>query len=103
MITEGVRLPFLLMDQLLLDLILPVILTVKKIANLRMAQGFAAIIHHQILLGNISGIFRLAVFCQQMIKRLVACRPLIFRDGIIPFLTIRKFRINIINNPAKGK
>ena len=57
----------------------------------------------QVLLADIGNIAALCIFGEQMVKRLVSCWSNFFGNRFIPFLAVRKDRINIKNNAAKVK
>lgn len=66
-----------------------------------MSDWFFGVIREQILFGHISDVFCFVVFGIQVIKRLVFVRSHAFRNGVVPLLSISKFRVDIENYPAK--
>ena len=59
------------------------------------------IVRHQILLADIGDIAVFQILGEKMVEWLVFCRANIFGDRLIPFLAVRKDRINIENHAAK--
>ena len=84
-----------------LDLIAAVLRPGEHFFDLGMAHGVAGGIGQQILLRDISHIFRLGVFSKKMIKRLILARPDFFGNGEPPFFCIREYRVDIVNDPAE--
>jgi len=56
---------------------------------------------NQIALTDIGDVTRFLVFGEQMIERLIARRAHVLRDCLIPFLTVRKNRIDVEHHTAK--
>ena len=70
----------------------------EELFKIRMFDRLARIISDQILLGNISHVVALVILGQQMIERLILGRTAVFRNGHVPFLGIRKDRVDIENH-----
>lgn len=60
-------------------------------------------IGQQVLLANICIIAAVRVFGKQVVKRLIFCRTHGFGNGLIPFLAVGKYGVNIKDNAAKFK
>jgi len=75
----------------------------KHVLDLGMSQWCTARVRHEILLRDIGDIFAFRVLCKEMIEGLVAARPYVFRNGLIPFFRIVKFRIDIEDYTSKGE
>lgn len=67
----------------------------------RVVDRLFGVVHHQILLADISDISAVGIFGEQMVKGLVLARANIGGDRRIPFLAIGKDRVDIKNHPAK--
>lgn len=80
-----------------------VIQPVEHFFNLRMTQGLAAQIRHEVLFRYVSDIFGFRVFSEQMIKGLIAMRTRFLGNGFIPFFRIREFRIYVEDDPTEGE
>lgn len=66
-----------------------------------MVHRLARAILYQILLADIGHVICLIIFGEQVVKRLVFDRTAIFWNGVIPFLGIRKLRIDVENDPSE--
>ncbi len=84
-----------------LQLILPIGKIVEHGGNGGMVHRATVFIGHQILLADISDIAAVRIFGEQMIERLILCRAYMFRDRVIPFVTICKYGINIEHHAAE--
>ncbi|EDM70609.1 hypothetical protein RAZWK3B_05672 [Roseobacter sp. AzwK-3b] len=73
----------------------------EQIRNIGMIHRLPGIIRHQVLLRDIGHVIALLVLGQQMVERLLARRTAVLGDGVIPFLGIREFGIDIKNHPAE--
>jgi hypothetical protein len=69
----------------------------------RMANRPMLHIWQQILLTYISNVAVVRILGEQMIKRLIFGGAHTFRDRLIPFIAIGKYRVHIKNNTAKIK
>src|SRR5690349_2045289 len=66
-----------------------------------MVHRLLAVVEQQVLLANISDVIRLRVLREQMIVRLVLRGTEVLRDGLIPFFTVGKLRIDVEDDAAK--
>ena len=73
----------------------------ENLADLRMPEWVARLVRHQILLRDISHIFRLGVLGEQVIEWLVTVRAHLFGDGVPPFLGVVEHRIDIEHDATK--
>jgi hypothetical protein len=71
--------------------------------HLRVPNGRSGVISEQILLRNISRIFRFLILGEQVIKRLVLARARLGGNGVIPFVRIVEFRIDVKNHATELK
>lgn len=76
---------------------------IKQFGDIGVVYRPADRIFEQVLLANIGDIGAIITFGEKVIKRLVAMRAYMFRDGFIPFFRIGKHGIDIENHPAKIK
>ena len=60
-----------------------------------------AIVRDQILLADIGDVAAFCILGEQVIEGLVLARSKRLGDGFVPFLTVRKDRIDVKNHPAK--
>lgn len=72
----------------------------ENLMKRRMPRWILLVIIFKILLTDVGGF---AVFREQMVEWLVATRPAFLGNGVPPFLTVGKFRIDIENDTAKGQ
>lgn len=68
-----------------------------------MTNRCAALVAEQILLRHVRDIFRFVVFGEQMVEGLILAGPHFSRNRLLPFLGIRKFRIDIKNHAPEWK
>jgi hypothetical protein len=57
----------------------------------------------QVLLADIGNVAALTIFSEQMVKGLVAVRPDILRDGLIPFLAIGEDGVDVEYHTPKAE
>jgi len=88
--------------QLKMQRILTILKRTKQIGNIRMLYRLSGIICNQVLFTDISHIIGLIIFGQQVIEWLFLKRATVLGNRCIPFIGIRKFRIDIKNNTPKG-
>jgi hypothetical protein len=74
----------------------------ENFVDLRMANGIAGGVGHEILLRDIGDIFGVGVFGEEMIERLVLARPDFRRNRLPPFLGIREDRVDVVDNSPEG-
>lgn len=75
----------------------------KKLSQFRVIHWSLFLVSDQILLADISDIARLSVLGEQVIEGLILGGADVFRDGIVPFLAVRKNGVDIEDHPAKRK
>ncbi len=75
----------------------------KKLSQFRVIHWTLLLVSDQILLADISDIARLSVLSEQMVEGLILGGADVFRDGIVPFLAVRKDWVDIKDHPAKRK
>jgi hypothetical protein len=73
----------------------------EEVVHLRVAHRFARRIFQQVLLRYIGDVFGLVVLGEQMVEGLVLARPDFLRNGLIPFLRVREFGIDVENDAAE--
>ena len=66
-----------------------------------MVDRLSLVIEDQILLANVSDVAALGILGEQVIEGLVLGRPDFFRNGLIPFVAVGKFGIDIEHHAAK--
>src|SRR3546814_7053941 len=66
-----------------------------------MVDRLVAVVGHQIALADIGDIARIAVFGEQMVKRLVLGRAQILRDRVVPFVGIGEDGVDVENDAAE--
>lgn len=66
-----------------------------------MVYGAMIGIGQQILLAHISDVAAVSILGEKMVEGLVFARAHAFGDRLIPFLAVRKHRINVEHHPAK--
>jgi hypothetical protein len=74
----------------------------KNLADLGMAQRVLRGIRQQILFRDIGDIFRLGIFREEMIKRLIAAGAHFFGNGIPPFLGVVENGVISNTTPRNG-
>ncbi len=75
----------------------------KYLVHLGMAYRLTVFVLEKILFGNIGDVFGFLILGEKMIKWLVAARTNFIGDRFVPFLGVRKFRIDIKNHATKRK
>ena len=87
--------------QLEMQRVVPVLERPEEIGNVGMLDRFAGIVRHQVLFADIGDVVALIVLGQQVVERLLLRRAAVLGNGVVPFLGIGEFRIDIEHNPAE--
>ena len=74
----------------------------KQVRYIGVVHRFARVVSDQVLLRDVRDIIALVILSEQMVKRLIFDRAAVFWDGLIPFICIRKFRIDVKNHTPEG-
>ena len=74
----------------------------KELCDLWVAQRLVAIIRQKVLLGHISHILRLLVFCEQMVEGLIFVRTDICGNGFPPLFRVAENRVDSNTTPRNG-
>lgn len=80
---------------------MPVMKVAEEVRQVRMIHWLTGIIGDKVLLRDVGNVIALVVLREEMIKRLILGWPAFLRNGLIPFLRIRKHRVDIENDAAK--
>src|SRR5262245_53993786 len=83
--------------------ILPLLVLLEHLGDLRVAQGFTRLVRHQILLRNVGNILSLCVLGEQVIERLIFPWSHLRGYRLIPFLRIGEFRVDVEHDSSKRK
>ena len=75
---------------------------VKDVLQRRMTHGDPRVVDDQVLLRHIGHVLRVIILGQQMVERLVARGTHLGRNGLVPLLGVRKFRINVEDDAPEG-
>jgi len=89
------------MGQRVAQLIVTRLGLVEIVKDTWMLDGYRVLFQDQILLRNISLVAARLVLREQVVKRLILVRSDFLRDRLVPRLSVRILRIDVINHPAK--
>lgn len=81
--------------------VITVRVTYEKFVDLRVLYRRASSIRQKVLLGDVRDIGRFLIFGQKVIKRLVLNGPNVLGNGLVPFLGVIEFRVDVEYDPAK--
>ncbi len=93
----GVSAPWTFSDAI------PRLALVKDAADIGISQRRLVFVVDEVLLGDISDVFSLVVFGEEMVEGLVAFRPNFRRDGIPPFSVLEYSGSTSITHTAERK
>ena len=79
-----------------------VLVALEGLLDLRMADGIAGGVGHEVLLRHIGDIFGFGVFSEEMVERLVLARTQLFGNRQPPFLGVGEHRIDVIDDAPEG-
>lgn len=77
------------------DPVLPAVVKVEPVRYLGVVQGFVPVIGQQVLLRDVGDVCSLVVFREEMVERLVLAGTDILGNGLVPFLGVVEFRVDI--------
>lgn len=82
-------------------LISPAVKRLEQLVNLRMVNGPILSVTNQVLLTDIGDIRAVVILGEQVVERLIAARPQVFRDRLVPLLAIGEDRVDVEHDAAK--
>jgi hypothetical protein len=80
-----------------------VVVAAKILIYLRVSDRRGRVIFQQVLLGYIGRIFRFLVLGEKVVKRLILARSRFGGNGIVPFVCVVEFRIDVKNHATELK